>query len=408
MAVRPENEAGLKGEKRMVRTAMIAFAYYPFDTRILREAEALSRAGIAVDVFCLKGRGETDTETFGNVTAFRIMKGTDKKENILLYFLLSFVFGVLSFFKLLSLSIKRRYSLIQVHNMPDFLVFAGLFHKIQGVPIILDLHDLTVELFNSKCKGKSVAALAPLVKLIERASCKFSDMVITTSSGFRNRLIERGVPADKITLVLNSADDKVFELPVKRNWEKIEDGPRLLYHGTVARRFGLHIAIEAVAKMKETMPGTALMIYGTYDPSYKAELEWLIKKLKLEKNVSLGGFLLIDGIIEAINNADFGVVPYVSDPFMNLALSTKIFEYVCMRLPVAAARLQSITSIFDERSITYFNPEDPADLAQKVLELCEKPEMRKTLSENAHEAYKEISWPVMSDRYLKAVNGLIS
>lgn len=392
----------------MIKVNMVVFSYFPADTRVLREAQALGRAGIAVDVICLKDKKETEVERFGNITAYRIMKGTAAKENVFKYFILSSLFGLLAFFKLIRLSFKNKYSLIQAHNMPDFLVFVGLFHKFAGIPIILDLHDLTVELFISKCKDKNIIVLLPLVRFLEGISCKFADVLITTSSGFRDSLIERGVPPEKITLVLNSADNHVFELPHKRTWKKIETGPALLYHGTVAKRFGLHIAIDAVAELREKMPETKLCIYGKYDPSYKAELQAQIKAKGLENNVTIGGFLGLSEIIEVINRSDFGVVPYLSDPFMNLALSTKIFEYVSMRMPVVASRLQSITSIFDDRSIMYFEPGNPNDLSKKIIEMCGNPEESRKYSEYASQAYSNISWPVMSERYIKTVNGLIS
>ena len=50
-------------------------------------------------------------------------------------------------FSLVSLlHLRRRYHVVYVHNMPNFLVFAGLLPKITGARIVLDIHDPTVEL----------------------------------------------------------------------------------------------------------------------------------------------------------------------------------------------------------------------------------------------------------------------
>ena len=137
------------------------------------------------------------------------------------------------------------------------------------------------------------------------------------------------------------------------------------------------------------------------------ELCELVNRLGLEENVEIGGYLPMEKISEAIGSSDIGVVSYLNDPFMNLALSTKIFEYVCMGMPVVAARLDSIKSVFDEESIKYFNPGDPADLADRIEEFCRDPEARKSFTERAAAAYEVVSWPVMSERYLNTVNELI-
>lgn len=392
----------------MARIAMVVFSYYPADPRVRREAEVLERAGHSVDVLCLKKKGEKNIESFGRIKAYRIMAGSENKESLLKYFALSSFFAAAALAKLVALSLKGRHQLIQVHNMPDFLVFTAMFHKLRGVPVVLDLHDLTVELFESKTVGKPLRAMLGVVKAVEKLSCRFADQLITTSAGFRDRLIERGVRPEKVTLVLNSADDRVFKTPPPRAWKNIKEGPVLLYHGTVAKRFGLHIAIEAVENLRKTFPTAKLNIFGKYDPSYKKELEELVEKKGLAGTVSINGYIQLDKVTEAIASSDIGVVPYLSDPFMNLALSTKIFEYVSMGMPVVAAGLDSIKEIFGEGSIKYFSPGDPVDMADKIEEFCQRPDERREFAKTAEKAYSAVSWQVMSSRYLETVNMLIS
>lgn len=392
----------------MARIAMVVFSYYPADPRVRREAEVLERAGHSVDVLCLRKKGEKSFESFGSVNAYRVMAGSENKESLLKYFALSSVFAAAALVKLAALSIRKSHKLVQIHNMPDFLVFTAFFHKLTGIPVVLDLHDLTVELFESKTAGKPLGAFLGVVRAVEKLSCAFADQLITTSAGFRRRLIERGVKPEKVTLVLNSADDRIFSFPPPRSWEKIKEGPVLLYHGTVARRFGLHVAIEAVESLRKVFPGARLNIYGKYDPSYREELEELVVKKGLAGSVTINGYLQLDKVTREIAASDIGVVPYLSDPFMNLALSTKIFEYVSMGMPVVAAGLDSIREIFGEGSIKYFSPGDPVDMAEKIADFCRRPEERRAYAEKAEKAYSGISWPVMSGRYLETVNTLIS
>ena len=43
----------------------------------------------------------------------------------------------------------ERFALVQVHSLPDFLVFAALPLRLAGVPLILDLHEAMPEFFRS-------------------------------------------------------------------------------------------------------------------------------------------------------------------------------------------------------------------------------------------------------------------
>jgi glycosyltransferase involved in cell wall biosynthesis len=391
----------------MSQIAMVVFSYYPADPRVRREAEALSRAGMNVDVIALRAPKEPRVEQLGRITTYRVMQGTENKESFVKYLRLSAAFAVLAFFKLQILSLQKNRKLIQIHNMPDFLVFAGVAHKVFGKPLILDLHDLTPELFKSKWSAEKNGALMQTARLAEKISCGFADHLITTSAGFQKQLVARGIPPAKITLVLNTADDHVFKTQSQRQWIKIEKSARLLYHGTVARRFGLHIAIEAVHRLRKTIPEAQLRIYGKYDPTYRRELENLIAQFGLQDRVRLCGFLHQEEIVKIIESSDLGIVPYLSDPFMDLALSTKTFEYVNMRLPTVASKLPSLTALFDDESIKYFAPGNAADLADKIAAFCGDPEARQSYTERAATAYQKIAWPVMAERYRRLIQDLM-
>lgn len=391
----------------MNRVCMIVLSCYPNDERVRREAEALERAGVSVDIICLRDEGQSDEESFGLVTAHRVLDERPK-EGIASYLLFSVRFMAAAFFKLQKLNRERDYQVIQVHNMPDFLVFAAAAQKILGrKPLVLDLHDLTVELYRSKWGGSKATFLMPMVKLMEKASCSFANELITASAGFEECLQSRGFPAEKIHLVLNTADPHIFQYHEDRRFESIEREAKLLYHGTIAHRFGLVYAIEAVKYLQETVPGTTLHIYGKYDPSCRDELDAKVRELGLEDRVFLEGFQPLETIIELINQADMGVAPYLSDVFTNLILPTKLLEYTAMGLPVVASRLEGITNVFDDMCIEFAETESARDFAGAVARLCRDPERRAQMAKNARRVVDRVSWPVMEERYVSLMKSLI-
>jgi glycosyltransferase involved in cell wall biosynthesis len=385
---------------------MISQSSHP-DPRVRREAEALADKGYEVDIICYaEQKSEPKKEKFGSITVYRILLER-RFDSVPKYFFYSMLFFIRTFFKLQILSLVRGYDLIQIHNMPDFHVFTALFQKLAGIPVVLDLHDLTPELFESKWEGKKSSSILGIVKFAEMISCRFTDKLITVTDACKENLTNRGIHPDKITIVMNTPDNRIFRYDNNRGYKIIKKNAKLIYHGTVAERFGLHVAIQALKYINNRVPGSTLTIYGGYDKSYKIYLQDQIKELGLEDNVYLMGIHNLEEIYGFIQESDFGVVPYLDNLYMNLALSTKMFEYNASLLPVVASKLRSFSKIFDNDSIAFTEPENALDLADKIIKLCFNPDKRRMLAENAYITLQNISWEVMSERYIKLINSTI-
>lgn len=387
------------------KVAMVVMAEYPDDSRVRREAEALTKVDYEVDIICQKLPQELSEEKTGDITIYRVYP-TVVKESFIDYFRLTLKFGYQAYRKLNALDKVKNYDLIVIHNMPDYLIFSAI-KQWRRKPIVLDLHDLTPELFASKWGARKLKYAIPFVKLIESVCCKMASSLLTTSVGFENNLQKRGISKDRMTLILNSADEAFFYYDPNRKFEQIKSGVSLFYHGTVAERFGIKEAIQAIHLIKNKIPNPVFNIYGWYDPSYKLELINIIEELDLSSNVFLNGFMPLEDVRENIMNSDFGVVNYLEDDFMNLALSTKGFEYFSVGIPVIASRLDSIKALFSEESVGYINPGSVQEFADKVVFLSNNPDIREEIVKNALLENEEVSWQKMADRFVQLIDELI-
>ena len=386
----------------MKNICMVVQSNYPADPRVRRQAERLLKEGFNVDIVCLRKNNEQKVEQSASLTVYRIFY-TYSQESFIKYIVLSLTFFFLALIRLTSLSIKKKYDLFQVHNMPDFLVFTGIVFKIKGIPIILDVHDLTLELFKDKWDGKKFSFFIPIIKRIEKMSYNFADKIISVNDTCKEIIEKKGIPIDRITIIFNTADTSIFKFDNSREFKIIKKDARILYHGTVASRFGLHIGIASMAVIKEKIPGSTLSIYGKYDRSYKAELIDLINSLKLENNVFLNETICLEKVYEIIKISDIGLVPYLNNDYMNLSLSTKTFEYAASGLPVVATKLLTLYKTFGENSLIYIKDLNAENLAEEIVQLCLNPEKRKELTLNAFKALNEISGSVMGEKYLKLI-----
>ena len=58
------------------------------------------------------------------------------------------------------------------------------------------------------------------------------------------------------------------------------------------------------------------------------------------------GRIPIDDVPAAVAAADIGLAPTRRDPFTDLTLSTKVYEYAAMGKPVVASRLPMVVATF--------------------------------------------------------------
>ena len=146
----------------MTKVAAVVFSYYRWDARVRREAESLVEAGMSVDVICLQKEGESKEETINGVSVRRLPLGR-KRAGQFRYIFEYFAFTLLALMRLSVRHVSRRYDVVHVHNMPDFLVFTALLPRLTGSKIVLDLHDPTPEVYMAKY---SMGPEHPVVKVL--------------------------------------------------------------------------------------------------------------------------------------------------------------------------------------------------------------------------------------------------
>ncbi|NLG17671.1 MAG: glycosyltransferase family 4 protein [Fibrobacter sp.] len=383
------------------KVCIIAKYLYPFDTRLSQQVNTLNACGIPCDVIC-GGNGFQDTvERIKNVTIYRVYKKPATKQSFLVYLFTTFRFLAGAFLKLLTLSLRNNYKVIVVHTLPEFLVFITAFNKLFGSFVVLDGRDLTVDLLYSRWKGKKIAIVKGVAVFLEKIIANFCDEIITASNGFKRSLVGRGVAEGKIKVLVNTADESVFRFDRNRTFKPITEQARLIYHGTVSERFGLLTAVKAMEKICKKIPGSTLHIFGYFDPVYRGRIEEYIDKADLYKNVQLFDPIGLDEVYKQVLTMDLGVVPYLSDDFMNLALSTKTFEYIASGLPVAASRLKSSEELFDDSCIEYAEAGNADDLADKVVNLCLTPELRESKRNRAYSVfYNKFTSAAQNEKYV--------
>jgi glycosyltransferase involved in cell wall biosynthesis len=402
------NETGpARNGQGAARHCMVVFSHYPHsETRVQREAEALIDQGYEVDVICLRKPGEPGIGTHYGVTIHRLPMARVKRQSLAALFFDYFVFFVLAFLKVTQLQFRRRYRVVQVHNLPDFLVFSALISKWSGARIILDLHDLMPEFYEGRFGHARGRAVMRLIRLQERLACRFADHVITVSHHWRQALIQRGVPSEKCSVVMNVADPRIFR-PLSANGGSLQNdgGFRLFYHGTVAERYGLDLVLQAMACVRDRIPDIQFTIVGKGE--HLPVLQRMASDLNLsERHVQFKPAVPAEQLPPLIASADVGVVPYRSDVFTDSLLPTKLMEYAVVGLPSIVARTSAIADYFDDTMVRFFTPGDADELSRCIEELYRDRPRLAELGRGIQTFNQRYSWSVMGAEYVRLVDRL--
>jgi glycosyltransferase involved in cell wall biosynthesis len=405
MANAAEQKARAKVSSKGRRICMLSYSDYQSDARVTRYAETLAAEGDEVEVLSLRcSEQQPRRELLNGVTVIRIQSRLGKKEKSSL----SFLWPILRFFVTGSIWIARehvreRYQVLHIHNVPDFLVFAGWLPKITGSRIILDIHDIVPEFYGNKFKADETSLTVKALKAMEWASAKFANHVIISNDLWKERYARRTGAKRKCSVFINNVDGRVFTPGVRER----NDGKQVvIFPGGLQWHQGLDIAIRAFQRVVRELPRAEFHIYG--EGNMKDSLKALVQELDLEQKVFFFGPLPLRKVVDRIREADLGVVPKRADSFGNEAYSTKIMEFMALRVPVVASSTRIDRHYFNEEVVKFFESGNPEKMAEAMLEVLGNSELRSRMME-AGEAYaRQHSWDTRKEDYLKLVDSLSS
>lgn len=391
----------------MKRVCIVRRKFYLWQKNLKRNAETLVSEGYEVDVICVSMRGEAKHEVLNGVNVYRLSLPYHRgnKAWYAPWYVLDYAaFFVLAFLKLAQLSLKKRYDVVEVNTMPDFLVFITFFSRLLGSKVILYMFENMPALFISTFKTGPNHIGAKLLRFIEKVSAQYAHRVIVSDGIHYKRVLEsRGIPGQKITVVLNVPDDAIFDegsVPGAKD----DDYFRLVVTSTLIKRYGVQTVVRAIPLLLKDIPELTVDIVGEGED--RPELEKMARDLGVEGRLNFTGWVRYDDLPRYIAQADIGLAPMIDD----VGLPNKLFEYFALGKPAVVSALPSLLDTFDSNNecVAFFQPNDERDLAARVVELYRSPERRNSLVSHALAFYRNCQWSVMKHEYLKVYEELLT
>lgn len=382
------------------KVLMIAYTDYAWDARIKREAGTLAEtSAYAVRLLCLKEGKERQSyvEDGVHVDELNIRKYSGGNPFKYCFSYLYFLIGC--FFRCTRLLFQGELDLVHVHNMPNLLVFSALVPRIFGKKVILDMHDCMPEIFSEKFKRWS-GLLFRVFCWEEAISCAFADRIICVNHVQKDVLLRRGVDPGKLFVSMNVPDHRMFRRmdPALRAGS-VPDRFRMGYHGTIARRLGVDLAIRAVAELQERRPAIEFHFWGSGE--YLQECQSLSRELQLNEKVCFNGVVKVVDLMKVLQGVDLGIVPNRRSTATEVMLPVKMLEYVTMGIPVLAPRLRAIQYYFTEEMVGYFEPDDLESLKSAILKVHGDESRGRGTAARAQQFLDQYGWDKQSADFIQ-------
>jgi phosphatidylinositol alpha-1,6-mannosyltransferase len=164
---------------------------------------------------------------------------------------------------------------------------------------------------------------------------------------------------------------------IRRKWGLGESDKVIVFIGTLFEFSGLDAFIPQFPQVIKEIPEAKLLIVG--DGPQRPELERIITKLALERQVIITGFQPYQTMPQYINLATICINPFLINNNTIDIFPAKIMQYAaCGRATVATA-LRGITTLLpgESHGVVYAN--NAADMAREVIALLRSAERREQL-----------------------------
>jgi len=375
-----------------MKILMVLDNEFPLDIRVENEIEALTNSGHEVHIACYTLQNRKSIELVSNYTIFRkqISKLKYKSSIACLKFPAYFNFWRKFLNKIFS---AEKYDAIHVHDLP--LAAVGYeFKKKYNIPLTIDLHEnwpayLRMSAHTNTVLGKLLSSNKQWEKY-EKKMCNKSDHIIVVVDEAKQRLIQAGIKAEKISIVSNTLNLKKFVSP-----ESLPDSKyfTLFYAGGINYHRGIQNVIIAIHKIIDEFPQIRFYVLG--EGSYKNKLIKLASELSLKNNIKFFGWKSFKEMIQLLGKSDIAIIPHFKSDHTDSTIPHKLFQYMFAEKPIIASNCIPIERIINETKtgITY-QYDLPEELATKLKDLISKNNLFELYSNGRNAVLNKYNWEI--------------
>ena len=239
-----------------------------------------------------------------------------------------------------------------------------------------------------------------------------NSQIITANSRYtREAVIAIDNSAENRVLIIPMGVDTSKFNPKKRNSnlkEKYEAEHLILSVGRLVEKKGINYLIIAMKDVVKYFPNAKLIIGGS-GPE-RENLEDLTRSIGLDSNVIFVGYIDDSELPVYYASCDLFVLPSVKTKEGDTeGLGVVLLEAMASGTPVIGSDIGGIKDIIEDGTNGLLaKPQDPEDLAEKIIKLLKDSELRHKLSEEGMKTIKEkFSWEIVAKKFADTIMKVI-
>jgi colanic acid biosynthesis glycosyl transferase WcaI len=287
---------------------------------------------------------------------------------------------------------------------------ATILKWLRRIPFVYNIQDLwpdtilSTEIFKNNI---GLRILHSLCNFVYRRSAK----ITVIAAGMKKKLIERGVPAEKIEIIYNWCDIQLICREDRdENLAKqlgFTGKFNVVFAGNMGKAQALETVIEAAGLLRYDIPDIQFVFIGSGVDVDK------LKSLSQKKDLNNVLFLPrrpLSEIGHVLRLADVLLVHLRKDPLFAITIPSKTQAYLAAGRPLLMAVEGDASELVNRAGAGLScEPENPGAIADTVKQLYYMtPSQRQQLGENGQSFYdKELAFSVAVDRYEKLFESVI-
>ncbi len=351
---------------------------YPQDSRVYQEAIALSEAGYRTTVICPTGKSRSLYELVEGVHVYRYPRPPEW--NGLLGYLIEYAYSlVMAFLVSIWVLVRSGFDAVHVHCPPDLNSMLAIFFKLLGKKFVVDLHDLSPELYQAQKDGQGSPRVVKGLRFFERLASRNAHALIATNATQHRIQIERcGADPRRCYIVRNGPSDR-FTPEIQPLDELRPPGKTILgYVGLMGFQDGVDYFIRALPKILEQRTDFLAVLVGR-GPALEL-LKKLTEELGLKDHILFTGYVDFQEVPRCIASFDICVTPDPSNPYNDSCTTIKTMEYMAVGRPTVAFRTMENEITAGEAAL-YAEKNNVDQFAELILKLFDAPELRTKMGE---------------------------
>lgn len=308
---------------------------------------------------------------------------------------------------------ERNVDLIYATSTPLTIGAVALFiHKIKGWKYIFEVRDLWPE-FPIQVGAIRNKCLIEALRKLEALIYHHAEHIVALSPGMADGVLKCKIPETKVTVIPNMSKVDIF-YPHERIYTQFDkygiDKSKfnVAHVGSMGVANGLMTVMESARYLQDILKNGYINFIMVGDGATKPMLEQFVRDNEL-LNVRFIGEYGTSDVAEILNCCDVSLTSFKNLPILYTNSPNKLFDSLSAGKPIVVNSAGWTKDLVEKHCCGFYaNPNNPSDLANKLVDLSKDSAALKRYSVNSRKIAEEVfDKSILTENFYQVVSKYI-